>query len=87
MSIEKVKELLVQLQSELKSTSTKIDVETKEQLQKMDESIHQILNQDSLQDQDLYDGIMQMEYGFLTKHPVASGLMREMIDILSKAGI
>ncbi|MBL4661174.1 MAG: DUF4404 family protein [Alcanivoracaceae bacterium] len=87
MSIEKVKELLVQLQSELKNTSAEIDAETTQQLQKMDENIHQILSRNSLQDQDLYDGIMQMEYGFLTKHPVASGLMREMVDILSKAGI
>ncbi len=87
MSIEKVKELLEQLQVELKNTSTELDTETKTQLQEMDANIHQILNADNLQQQDLYEGIMQMEYGFLTHHPVASGLMREMVDILSKAGI
>ncbi|MBL4772208.1 MAG: DUF4404 family protein [Alcanivoracaceae bacterium] len=87
MSIEKVKELLKQLQVELKNTDTKIDTQTKVQLQQMDASIHQILNTDNMQQQDIYAGIMQMEYGFLTKHPVASGLMREMVDILSKAGI
>lgn len=87
MSIEKVKELLEQLQSELKNTSAELDVETKTQLEEMDANIHQILSADNLQQQDLYDGIMQMEYGFLTKHPVASGLMREMVDVLSKAGI
>lgn len=87
MSIEKVKELLEQLQLELKNTKEELDNEAKQQLQVMDENIHQILNADNLQNQDVYDGIMQMEYGFLTKHPVASGLMREMVDILSKAGI
>lgn len=87
MSIEKVKELLEQLQLELKNTKEELDNEAKQQLQAMDENIYQILNVDNLQQQDLYDGIMQMEYGFLTKHPVASGLMREMVDILSKAGI
>jgi len=87
MSIEKVKELLEQLQLELKNTKETLDNDAVQQLQTMDEDIHQILKVDNLHQQDLYKGIMQMEYGFLTKHPVASGIMREMIDILSKAGI
>jgi|GEM_PF-4791637 len=87
MTVEKVKDLLEQLQVELKNTNAELDIETKTQLEEMDANIHQILSSDNLQQQDLYKGIMQMEYGFLTKHPVASGLMREMVDILSKAGI
>lgn len=87
MSVEKIKDLLSQLQSELKNNTEQMDENTREQLQVMDKDIHRILNADDLQQQDLYKGIMQLEYGFLTKHPVASGLMREMVEILSKAGI
>ncbi|VAW33582.1 hypothetical protein MNBD_GAMMA01-469 [hydrothermal vent metagenome] len=87
MSIEKVKTLLEQLQIELKNSKHEVDTETKDKLQHMDANIHQILNTDNLQQQDIYDGIMQMEYSFLTKYPVASNIMREMMDIMSKAGI
>ncbi len=87
MSIEKVKTLLSKLQVELKDTSDLIDEETKQQLAQLDLNINQILDADSVEDQDIYDGIMQLEYGFLTKHPVASNIMREAIEILSKAGI
>ena len=87
MSTEKIKDLLGQLQLELRNTTEELDAETQQELQKMDDNIHQILSADDLQHQDLYDGIMEMEYGFLTKHPVASGLMREMVNLLSRAGI
>lgn len=87
MAINKVKDLLAQLQQELKNTTQEVDAETKQQLESLDANIHQILNADNIQPQDIYDGIQAMEYGFLTKHPVASGMIREMVDILSKAGI
>jgi nicotinate-nucleotide pyrophosphorylase len=87
MTITKVKDLLEQLQQELKKTQPEVDAETKKQLENLDASIHDILNVDNVQPQDIYDGIQAMEYGFLTKHPVASGIIREAIDILSKAGI
>jgi len=87
MSINKIKDLLEQLQNELRNTTEQLDSSTQQELQKMDASIHQILSAENLQHQDIHDGIMEMEYEFLTKHPVASGIMREMIDILSKAGI
>lgn len=87
MAIEKVKELLTQLQQELKNTQPEIDAETKQQLENLDANIHEILNAENMQAQDIYDGIQAMEYGFLTKHPVASGIIREVVDTLSKAGI
>ncbi len=87
MTIEKVKELLEQLQQELKNTKQEMDDETTSQMQEMDNNISQMLSLENLQHQDVYEGIMQMEYSFLTKHPVASNLLREMVDILSKAGI
>ena len=87
MNNEKVTELLKQLRTELNNNRDQMDPETEQQLIQMDADIHQILQSNDIQQQDLYQGIMQMEYGFLTKHPVASNIMREMIDILSKAGI
>jgi len=87
MSIEKIKELLEQLQQELKNTTEQIDPDVQQELKQMDDDIHKILTLDDLKHQDVYEGIMEMEYGFLTKHPVASGIMREMVDILSRAGI
>ena len=87
MSIEKIKTLLEQLQLELKITNEKLDSDTQKELKQLDDNIHQILSIENLKHQDVYKGIMEVEYGFLTKHPVASGLMREMVDILSRAGI
>lgn len=87
MSIERIKELLEQLQVELRNTTEQLDSDTQQELQQMDDSINEILTMNNLQHQDVYKGIMEMEYGFLTNHPVASGLMREMVDMLSRAGI
>ena len=87
MAIEKVKDLLAQLQQELKKTQAEVDAKTKQQLENLDANIHQILYAENTQPQDIYDGIQTLEYGFLTKYPVASGMIREIVDILSKAGI
>ena len=87
MNTKKVRELLKQLRAELNNNLNEIDSETEQQLLQMDADIHQILQSNDPKQQDLYQGIMQMEYGFLTKHPVAANIMREMVDALSKAGI
>ncbi len=87
MSIEKVKELLGQLQVELKKTNENIDSQTQEQMSQLDNEIKSMLANQNLQQQDLYDGIMQLEYGFLNQHPMAANLMRGIVDLLSKAGI
>ena len=87
MSIEKVKELLEQLQAELKKTNENLDSQTQQQMSQLDKDIQSMLANQNLQQQDLYDGIMQLEYGFLTEHPMAANLMRGIVDLLSKAGI
>ena len=87
MSTEKIRELLQQLQTELSIRNDEVDGQTKEQLLQLDANIQQILNAETLEQKDIYDGIVQLEYGFLNNHPVAANLMREMLDILSKAGI
>ena len=87
MSIEKVKELLEQLQVELKKTNENLDSQTQQQMSQLDKDIQSMLADQNLQQQDLYDGIMQLEYGFLTEHPMAANLMRGIVDLLSKTGI
>ena len=87
MSIEKVRELLEQLQQELKKTNENLDSHTQQQMGQLDKEIQSMLASQNLQQQDLYDGIMQLEYGFLTEHPMAANLMRGIVDLLSKAGI
>ncbi|HFC29579.1 MAG TPA: DUF4404 family protein [Oceanospirillales bacterium] len=87
MTITKVKELLEQLQTEIKNTNEVIDSETQQQLKQLDSNINDLLARDNLQQQDLYDGIMKMEYGFLNNHPMAANLMRGIVDMLSKTGI
>ncbi len=86
MSTKRIKELLQQLQTELKDVNEDLDGETKQQISKLDTELNELLNR-SMQPQDLYEGIMQLEYGFLNKHPMAANLMRGIVDMLSKTGI
>ena len=87
MSIEKAKDLLAQLQSELKNTDLSTDKKTQQQFKQLDADLKNMLSKNNLNQQDLHDGIMQMEYSFLTEHPMAANLMRGIVDMLSKAGI
>ena len=87
MSIEKVKELLEQLREELKKTNENLDSQTQQKMSQLDKEVQSMLANQNLQQQDLYDGIMQLEYGFLTEHPKTANLMRGIVDLLSKTGI
>ena len=87
MKIEKVKFLLSELQNELKDPTAEVDDMTRQQLQEMDVKIHKLLNQKNQQDTDIYDELLKMEYKFLNNHPVASNMMREIVSLLSRAGI
>jgi len=87
MGIEKVKSLISELQKELKDPSVEVDENTRQQLQEMDVKIHKILNQNNQQGDDIYDELVKMEYEFLNNHPVASNMMRELVSLLSRAGI
>jgi hypothetical protein len=87
MGIEKVKLLLSELQKELKDPSVDVDETTRQQLQEMDVKIHKVLNQNNQQANDIYDELVKMEYEFLNNHPVASNIMREIVSLLSRAGI
>ncbi|MEZ5495573.1 MAG: DUF4404 family protein [Gammaproteobacteria bacterium] len=86
MSLEKVKELLQELQEELKNTS-EVDEQTQQQIDEIDANIHQMLSADDVHERDIYDAIVEKEYEFVNEHPMASGIIRQIIDILSKAGI
>jgi hypothetical protein len=87
MAIEKVKFLLSELQNELKDPTVEVDETTRQHLQEMDTKIHKMLNQNNQQDDDIYDELVKMEYEFLNNYPVASNIMREIVSILSRAGI
>lgn len=86
MSLDKVKDLLQQLQEELKSTE-EIDEETRLQIDEIDNNINQMLGSEDTHHKDIYDAVVDMEYDFINNHPVASGIFRQIVDILSKAGI
>ena len=86
MSLEKVKELLHELQQELKNTA-EVDEDTRKQIDEIDDYIHQMLNADNFHERDIYDAIIDKEYEFVAEHPIASGIIRQIVDILSKAGI
>jgi len=87
MSIEKVKSLLEELQNELKDSTIDVDENTRQQLQQLDVNIHKVLNNADQETKDIYDEIVEMEYQFLNNHPVASNMMNEIVNLLSKAGI
>ncbi len=87
MSIKNVKKLLEELQIELKKTNENLDSQTQQKMGQLDNEIQSMLANQNLQQQDLYDGIKQLEYGFLTEYPTAANLMRGIVDLLSKAGI
>lgn len=86
MSLDKVKELLQQLQHELKNTQ-QVDEATKQQIDQIDMQIDEMLAADSLHQKDIYDAVVDMEYDFVNNHPVASGIFQEIVDILSRVGI
>lgn len=87
MSDSKIKGLIVQLQEELNKTNVELDAKTSEQLQDLDVQLSQLYGDNNELQSDVYEGLRDMEYDFLAKHPVVSNLVREVIDILSKAGI
>jgi hypothetical protein len=87
MSNKKVQKLLKQLQKEIKSPDTELDEQTAQQLQELDVELYQIMNKKELEHQELNDLVLKLEHDFKSNYPVASNILQEMINILSKAGI
>ncbi len=87
MSKERVKVLLEDLHKEL--ATTQVDDELVALAKKLDKDIDKVIEQsvDDESKNDLLDRAGQLEVRFATKHPVAEGLIRELINALGRMGI
>lgn len=84
MSKDRIKELLAQLQAEIRSTD--MDDELQGLIGDLDNDIHGVIENDG-DVSVLIDRAKEMEAGFATKYPAAERFMREVIDALAKMGI
>jgi hypothetical protein len=84
MSKDRIKELLAQLQEEIRSTD--MDDELQTLISDLDNDIHNVIENDEDMNA-LIDRAKEMEAGFATRHPAAERFMREVIDALVRMGI
>ena len=84
MSKDRVKELLAQLQEEIRSTD--MDDELKTLMSDLDSDIHNVIENDG-EVNALIDRAKEAEAGFATRYPGAERFMREVIDALVRMGI
>lgn len=84
MSKDRIKELLSQLQDELRNTD--MDDELQGLIGDLDKDIHGVIENDG-DVSVLIDRAKEMEAGFATRHPAAERFMREVIDALVRMGI
>jgi hypothetical protein len=84
MSKDRIKELLAQLQEEIRSTD--MDEELQTLISDLDNDIHSVMEDDGDMNV-LIDRAKEMEAGFATRHPAAERFMREVIDALVRMGI
>lgn len=87
MSNEKIGNLIESLLTEVQSSP--LDTTTRNQLRQFESAIEPWLD-DAVSigpDDSILDKANQLEVAFAQEHPVAEGIMREIIDLLSKMGI
>jgi len=84
MGKDRIKELLAQLQEEMRSTD--MDEELQTLISDLDNDIHNVIENDEDMNA-LIDRAKEMEAGFATRHPAAERFMREVIDALVRMGI
>jgi len=87
MSTEQIKELLAQLQEEIRNTE--LDDETRSLVRQLDTDIHGLLATDADQAEasSVVTRAKALEANFATDHPTAERFMREVIDVLVRMGI
>jgi hypothetical protein len=83
LSSERLRELLGQLDRELKSTGD-IDAETRELLAKLNADLEALTVGE---DASAGDRAKELESRFAASHPVAERITREIADLLAKMGI
>jgi hypothetical protein len=84
MSKDRIKELLGQLQDEIRNTD--MDDELKMLVSDLDSDIHTVMENDE-EVNALIDRAKEVEAGFATRYPAAERFMREVIDALVRMGI
>jgi predicted RNA-binding Zn ribbon-like protein len=84
MSKDRIKELLAQLQDEIRNTD--MDDELKTLVSDLDNDIHTVMDNDEAVSA-LIDRAKEVEAGFATRYPTAERFMREVIDALVRMGI
>ena len=84
MSKDRIKELLAQLQDEIRKTD--MDDELKTLMSDLDSDIHDVIENDE-EVNALIDRAKELEAGFATRYPAAERFMREVIDALVRMGI
>lgn len=84
MGKDRIRDLLTQLQEEIRSTD--VDDEVRELVNELDKDIHGVIENDEDVNA-LIDRAKEMEAGFATKYPAAERFMREVIDALVRMGI
>ena len=82
-----LKQLLSRLHDELENTD-RVDPDTLNLVQELDEEINRLLDADEKDDFDnVMDRARSVETRFAVDHPVAERFLREIIDALAKVGI
>jgi len=84
MSKDRIKELLGQLQDEIRNTD--MDDELRTLVSDLDSDIHTVIDNDEAVNA-LIDRAKEVEAGFATRYPAAERFMREVIDALVRMGI
>jgi len=84
MSKDRIRELLAQLQDEIRNTD--MDDELKTLVSDLDSDIHTVIENDE-EVKALIDRAKEVEAGFATRYPAAERFMREVIDALVRMGI
>jgi len=87
MSKQNIKQLIDALVTEVKSSE--LDSATIGQLRNFEQAIEPYLAQDESghSDSTILDKANELEIAFAQKHPTAEGIVREIIDTLSRMGI
>ncbi len=84
MGKDRIRDLLTQLQEEIRSTD--VDDEVRELINELDKDIHGVIENDEDVNA-LIDRAKEIEADFATKYPAAERFMREVIDALVRMGI
>jgi len=87
MGTEHIKNLLTQLQNELRTTE--LDDETRNLVRELDADVHDLLAEDSAESDasSIVKRAKELEANFATDHPAAERFMREFVDALVRMGI